>query len=316
LSDPFDDRLIPNSGQWWARREGRLDRRRPGIPKSVDVGDLRVHEACWLGQCATKGCDVRPVVVAGELMMQTNLVEARPMESVAPAGVVLILCRLLLISQAVGAALRGRGLDAEAAAWAVGVHRATEELGESDVVLLFDDLDDRDSVLAMQGLITHSSAQFLVLTHRPEGAAWGAMLAAGAAAVMPTESSLAEVDAALAVVREGGSPISEVKRSRLMREWFRWLAEDDALRVRLANLSPREREILVLLSKGSRVGDIVSDLGVAETTVRSHIRSIRRKLEVGSQLAAVAVVHRLGDRVLGTIEGPRPTLPGPRHPEL
>ena len=237
------------------------------------------------------------------------------MESMAPVGVVLVLSKLLLISQAVEAALRGRGIDAEASTWAVGVQRATQELGETDLVLLFDDLDDRDSVLATQALITQSSTQFVVLTNRPEGAAWGAMLASGAAAVMPTDSSLVEVEAALAMVRAGDSPISASRRSRLLREWFRWLAEDDARRERMADLSPREREILDLLSQGCRVGDIVADLGVAETTVRSHIRSIRRKLEVGSQLAAVAVVHRLGGGVLGTIDRPRPSLPTPRRPE-
>ena len=233
----------------------------------------------------------------------------------APVGVVLILSPLLLISQAVAAALRDRGLDAEAAAWAAGVHRATHDLTESDVVVLFDDLEDRDSVLATQSLVTQSSAQFLVLTHRPEGAAWGAMLASGAAAVMPTDSSLVEMEAALALLRAGSSPFSEMRRSRLVREWFRWLAEDDVLRARMADLSPREREVLDLLSQGFPVGAIVTDLGVAETTVRSHIRSIRRKLEVGSQLAAVAVVHRLGTGVLDTIDAPRPTLPSPRRPE-
>ena len=237
------------------------------------------------------------------------------MESMTPAGVVLVLSRLLLISQAVGAALRDRGIDAEASGWADGVQRATRDLTEADVVLLFDDLEDRDSVVATQALVTHSSARFVVLTQRPEGAAWGALLASGAAGVMPTESSLVEVETALRLVREGNSLFSEVRRSRLLREWFRWLAEDDALRERVADLSPREREILDLLSQGSRVGDIVADLGVAETTVRSHIRSIRRKLGVGSQLAAVAVVHRLGEGVLGTIEGSRPELPTPRRPE-
>lgn len=249
-------------------------------------------------------------------MMRTILVEATPMESKTPAGVVLVMCRLLLISQAVGAALRGRGIEAaETVSWAAGVQRAVQELTEQDVVLLFDDLEDRDSVMATQALITQSSAQFLVLTDRPEGAAWGAMLASGAAAVMPTESALAEVEAALTIVRGGGSPFTEMRRSRLMREWFRWLAEDDALRERLAHLSPREGEVLNLLSQGRRVGDIVTELGVAETTVRSHIRSIRRKLAVGSQLAAVAAVHRLGGGIASTIESPRPTLPRPRRVE-
>lgn len=237
------------------------------------------------------------------------------MGPMAPVGVVLILSPLLLISQAVGAALRDRGLEAEAAAWAAGVHRATHDLTEADVVVLFDDLEDRDSVLATQALITQSSAQFLVMTHRAEGAAWGAMLASGAAGVMPTESSLVEVEAALALLRAGSSPFTEKRRSRLVREWFRWLAEDDVLRARMADLSPREREVLDLLSQGLPVGAIVTDLGVAETTVRSHIRSIRRKLDVGSQLAAVAVVHRLGSGALTTLDAPRPTLPSPRRPE-
>ncbi len=247
--------------------------------------------------------------------MRTSLVEAKAMGSVAPVGVVVILSRLLLISQAVSAALRGRGIHAEAAAWAAGVHRATHDLTEADVVVLFDDLEDRDSVLATQELITRSAAQFLVLTHRPEGPAWGALLASGVAGVMPNESSLVEVEAALALMRGGGSPTSSTRRSRLVREWFHWLAEDDLLRARLAELSPREREVLELLSQGMPVGEIVVDLGVAETTVRSHIRSIRRKLDVGSQLAAVAVVHRVGAGALDTIEGSRPALPSPRRPE-
>lgn len=253
--------------------------------------------------------------------MSTSQLEANHVVVGTPVGSVLILSKLLLISQAVGAALRGRGIDAEAASWAPGVQRAVHELTESDIVILFDDLEGRDAVMATQSLVTQSSARFLVLTHRPEGAAWGAMLASGAAAVMNNESSLAEVVSALMLVRSGSSPFTEVRRSRLVREWFRWLAEDDALRERIADLSPREREVLGLLAAGSRVGDIVEGLGVAETTVRSHIRSIRRKLDVGSQLAAVAVVHRLGLPDTEVALEPRdrrggaPLPPSPRRPE-
>ncbi len=216
------------------------------------------------------------------------------MGSKTSPGVVLILARLRLIAQAVLRALRDRGIDAVAMSWPEGVRRATHDLTSSDVVLLFDDLEDRESVLAAQALIAQSSAQFLVLSHRREGAAWGAVLASGAVAVMPTESSLDQVDAALAVARQGGSPFSEARRSRLVGEWFRWLAEDERMRARLAELSPRERQVLQLLSQGTQVADIVTELGVAEATVRSHIRSIRRKLDVRSQLEAVAVLRRSG----------------------
>lgn len=216
------------------------------------------------------------------------------MGSAAPAGAVVILSRLLLISQAVGAALRGRGIDAETESWTASVRRATHDLTESDVVLLFDDLEGRGPVLATQELIAVSSARFLVLTHSAEGPPWGALLASGAAGLMPTDSTLDEVDVALRLVREGGDLVSGVRRSRLERAWFRWLAEDDDVRARLAGLSPRQRQILERLADGSRVCEIATELGLGETTVRSHIKSIRRKLDVRSQLAAVAMMHRQG----------------------
>lgn len=229
------------------------------------------------------------------MSMHTSFLEARPMGSTGPVGAVLILSRLLLVSQAVSAALRGRGIDAAAVEWAVGSHRAAQDLSESDVVVLFDDLEDRNSVVAAQARITESSAQFLVLTQRRAGPAWGAMLASGAAGVMSNESSLVEVHAALVLIREGRSPHTSTRRSRLIREWFRWLAEDDARRTRLSKLSLREREVLDLLSHGHPVNEIATNLTVSETTVRSHIKSILRKLDVGSQLAAVAVAHLVGD---------------------
>ncbi len=244
-------------------------------------------------------------------MIYTSPTHRKEGETVTPVGSVLVLSRLQLMSQAVGAALRGRGFDAEDIAWAAGVHRAAHDLTEADVVLLLDDLEDRDSVMATQALVTQSSGRFLVLTNHPEGPGWGALLSAGAAGLMPTASSLDEVDAAVTLVREGGSPMTEARRSRLEREWAAWLAEDDTLRVRMTRLSPRERTVLELLARGYRVGDIGAELGIADATVSSQIKSMRRKLEVGSQLAAVAVAHRLD----GTFVGSRILLPSPRESE-
>jgi DNA-binding CsgD family transcriptional regulator len=58
-------------------------------------------------------------------------------------------------------------------------------------------------------------------------------------------------------------------------------------------LSPRQDEILGLLCEGIRPRAIALHLGLAETTVRNHIRSILRKLGCHSQLEAVAVARRL-----------------------
>ena len=242
-------------------------------------------------------------------MRYTSAGEQSDLGAVTPVGLVLVLSRLQLMSQTVGAALLGRGVEAENMSWAAGVRRATQDLTENDVVLLLDDLEDHDSVVATQSLIEQSSARFLVLTNHPEGPGWGALLVSGAAALMSTQSSLDEVHAVVATLLGGGSPLPETRRSLLVGEWERWLVEDDELRARMALLSPRERRVLELLSRGCLVSEIGAELGITEATINSHIKSMRRKLGVSSQLAAVAVVHRLR----GTMTGP--LVPRPREPE-
>lgn len=59
----------------------------------------------------------------------------------------------------------------------------------------------------------------------------------------------------------------------------------------LVSLSPSERRILFYMTEGWPAQEIADALVVSVTTVRSHIRSILRKLRVRSQLAAVAVVN-------------------------
>jgi len=62
----------------------------------------------------------------------------------------------------------------------------------------------------------------------------------------------------------------------------------------LLKLTSSERRVLFYLTTGRAAQDIANDLVVSLATVRSHIRSILRKLEVRSQLAAVAVANSCG----------------------
>jgi DNA-binding CsgD family transcriptional regulator len=59
----------------------------------------------------------------------------------------------------------------------------------------------------------------------------------------------------------------------------------------LMQLTPSERKVLYHLTTGSSASEIAGLLVVSIATVRSHIRSILRKLDVGSQLAAVAIAR-------------------------
>jgi len=59
-------------------------------------------------------------------------------------------------------------------------------------------------------------------------------------------------------------------------------------------LTPRQQEVLVLLADGASTLQIASSLGLAEETVRNHIRQLLRRLGVHSRLAAVAYARRHG----------------------
>jgi two-component system NarL family response regulator len=67
-----------------------------------------------------------------------------------------------------------------------------------------------------------------------------------------------------------------------------------AERIPADELSEREIEVLKLLAEGKPNKLIASDLSIAEVTVKSHMQSIFRKLNVLSRTEAVAVANRRG----------------------
>ncbi len=64
----------------------------------------------------------------------------------------------------------------------------------------------------------------------------------------------------------------------------------------LAQLSPRELDILRGIACGASNKEIARDLGIAETTVKIHVQHVLRKLDVGSRVSAavIATSHGLG----------------------
>ena len=59
-------------------------------------------------------------------------------------------------------------------------------------------------------------------------------------------------------------------------------------------LTPRQLEVLLLLSGGASTDQIATELYISKETVRNHIRAIRMALRVHSRLAAVAKARMLG----------------------
>jgi DNA-binding NarL/FixJ family response regulator len=70
-----------------------------------------------------------------------------------------------------------------------------------------------------------------------------------------------------------------------------WELDEEARRAAVQgvrSLSPRESHVLGLMHAGEPVNRIAERLEVSQSTVRSHVRAVLRKLGVKTQLAAVA----------------------------
>jgi two-component system, NarL family, nitrate/nitrite response regulator NarL len=80
-------------------------------------------------------------------------------------------------------------------------------------------------------------------------------------------------------------------------------SEEEAAALLVAQLTPREREVLDLLVQGKSGASIGRSLGISPNTVRTHVQNVLTKLQVRSRLEAAtfAVRHRLFD----TAERPR-----------
>ena len=62
----------------------------------------------------------------------------------------------------------------------------------------------------------------------------------------------------------------------------------------IAQLSPREQEILRGIARGASNKAIARDLGIAETTVKIHVQHVLRKLDVASRVQAAVIASEHG----------------------
>lgn len=62
----------------------------------------------------------------------------------------------------------------------------------------------------------------------------------------------------------------------------------------LTALTPREREILVLIAKGMSTEEIADELTIGNATVRTHVYRLRNKLELRDRAQLVSFAFRAG----------------------
>src|SRR5262249_18281602 len=92
---------------------------------------------------------------------------------------------------------------------------------------------------------------------------------------------------------EGEPMLSGEIAGRVLREFERERAEE-RFREQLAALTAREEEILKLLATGESNREIGRRLSISEQTVKNHVASIYRKLQVNDRTKDALLAVRLG----------------------
>ena len=220
-----------------------------------------------------------------------------------------VAARLALLGQTVQAALQGRDLPAvcvrlpeEGTPWARSMVRP------DDLVLLLDDVDGPGDLRRARERVATCPARCIVLTSAPTGMIWVALMSSGAEAVLSSQVSLDDLVETIDHVLAGEDVVDPQRRASMIREWEEVTSQFEEMAGRLSRLSPRELDVLERVSRGESVAEIAAELGVALTTVRSHIKAARNKLGVSSQLAAAAILRRRSD-----IEGVSPAVSNTIH---
>lgn len=157
-----------------------------------------------------------------------------------------------------------------------------------DVVLMDLMMPRVDGVAVIQSLRPLlPSTRFLVLTSLVEPAQIRRAIDAGASGYLLKTASAQELVTVIRTARSGSRVLSPEATDALIASGREPLPG--------ADLTRRERELLVLMSRGMNNLEICSELSIALPTVKFHITNILAKLQVENRTEAVlkALKHRL-----------------------
>jgi len=182
----------------------------------------------------------------------------------------------------------------------VGAHARDIVVREKPQVIIVDlDLSDADPSAVIRELrVAFAASRILVLSGLNDSKPTVDALSAGAEGVVLNVQPPAVLIAAIESL-SGFAPRPAGNRSAQsadcqIRDMPVAGSRDFAPPGSIDSLTTREREIIVLISKGLRNKSIADRLYVSDTTVRHHLTSIYSKLHVSSRQQLLIVAHKQG----------------------
>jgi DNA-binding NarL/FixJ family response regulator len=163
-----------------------------------------------------------------------------------------------------------------------------------DVALIDVSMPGVDGFVATQRIVAQSPRQLVVLLTGPEDEEVALLgLRAGASGFLSKDLPVEALPRALKAAARGEAAVSRSLTAHLIAHLRRLPERRPEMRPVRSPLTNREWEVVGRLAERRSNADIAAELAVSRATVRSHMKSIRRKLGVNTREDAVEVAEQL-----------------------
>jgi DNA-binding NarL/FixJ family response regulator len=155
-------------------------------------------------------------------------------------------------------------------------------------------LEDGDGLETAERIAGQSrETRVIVLSQSDDDAKAVRALRAGARGYLRKDIELDALPRAVDGVMAGEAAISRRMTMRVVDELRKTPQVGPGLRPTVSELTPREWQVLDLLTTGSSTADIAIDLVLSPETVLTHVKNILKKLGVHSRRDAIREAERL-----------------------
>jgi two-component system response regulator NreC len=180
--------------------------------------------------------------------------------------------------------------EAESGAQALAQVRSLQP----DVILMDIQMPGMNGIEATRQIkAVYADTAVLVLTMHEDDQYFFEMLQAGASGYLPKRAAPDELVRAIRTVSRGEVFLFPSLATRLVQSYVGGDVAEDSVAL-VSDLTPREKEVLVLIAEGFTNPEIAEELVISVKTVDRHRENIMRKLNLHSRIDLVKYALRQG----------------------